>query len=269
MTNTTTIYRHDDFIVNKYHKWYFNIIIKAQVDNEYRKSDDRHKYQNHHIIPKSLGGSNSENNLVLMTHKEHYMAHLLLPKMLKLGSKSYISMVYAFQMMGTTKKDERYNSRLYETFKIKYFKHCRGKNHPYYGRTLSHKHKKKLSMANLGKKASNKTKQKMSVARSGKNNPMYGKKISKEHKNKMSNVNTGTKNHQFKGYYITPWGIFSSTTSASTECVTPRTIGTWCKEPNKVINRRSISKSEYLKSLNGSPYGKTFRDLGFSFESVR
>ena len=37
-------------------------------------------FESHHITPKWLGGSNKKENLVLLTAKEHYLAHLLLWK---------------------------------------------------------------------------------------------------------------------------------------------------------------------------------------------
>ena len=37
-------------------------------------------YEKHHIFPKWLGGSNAADNLVLLTAKEHFIAHLLLWK---------------------------------------------------------------------------------------------------------------------------------------------------------------------------------------------
>ena len=37
--------------------------------------------ENHHIIPKCMGGSDDESNLVKLTAEEHYIAHLLLVKM--------------------------------------------------------------------------------------------------------------------------------------------------------------------------------------------
>ena len=35
----------------------------------------------HHILPKSLGGTDSKDNLIVLTHREHYFAHKLLYKM--------------------------------------------------------------------------------------------------------------------------------------------------------------------------------------------
>jgi hypothetical protein len=37
-------------------------------------------HEKHHILPKCLGGSNDKNNLVLLTAREHYIAHWLLTK---------------------------------------------------------------------------------------------------------------------------------------------------------------------------------------------
>lgn len=81
------------FIDNKYTRWYFNIIISAQTRvlslSEYTEI--------HHITPKSLGGDNSNNNLVNLTAKEHFVCHRLLPRMTTGDAKR--KMVYAQNMM--------------------------------------------------------------------------------------------------------------------------------------------------------------------------
>jgi len=51
-------------------------------------------YEIHHIIPKSLGGSDNKENLVLLTAREHYIAHWLLYK--SLSRKDKAKMAYAF-----------------------------------------------------------------------------------------------------------------------------------------------------------------------------
>ena len=64
-------------IQNKYTNWYLKIIENAKMrilcDNAY--------HETHHIIPKSLGGTNIKDNLVKLTAKEHFICHLLLVKM--------------------------------------------------------------------------------------------------------------------------------------------------------------------------------------------
>ena len=49
------------------------------------KPDDGGYYERHHIIPKSLGGSNEPSNLVYMSGKAHYIAHYLLFKIHGVG----------------------------------------------------------------------------------------------------------------------------------------------------------------------------------------
>jgi hypothetical protein len=44
------------FLENKYSKWYFSIIEKSQSNNE-------SYLEKHHIIPKSLGGTNLSSNI--------------------------------------------------------------------------------------------------------------------------------------------------------------------------------------------------------------
>lgn len=70
---------------------------------EYRKSNilTQGYYEVHHIIPRSLGGNNSSNNLVRLTAKEHYTCHLLLTKMYSKNTPAYFSMLKAFNMMST------------------------------------------------------------------------------------------------------------------------------------------------------------------------
>jgi hypothetical protein len=76
----------------------------------------------HHILPKSLGGSNDASNLVRLTAREHFICHLLLTKIHK-GSENYFSMVMAFCMMYRVKSSnqERYiSSRDYSELREHY-----------------------------------------------------------------------------------------------------------------------------------------------------
>lgn len=58
-----------------YRKVYDDLIAKCQA----RQSIDGYK-ERHHIIPKSLGGSNDPSNFVDLTAREHFVAHFLLAK---------------------------------------------------------------------------------------------------------------------------------------------------------------------------------------------
>lgn len=165
------------FESNKYSIWYFNIINKAKLRNWTRKTATEY-VENHHIIPRSLGGINSSDNLVFLTAKEHYICHLLLTK-ITLG-ESRNKMIYAFMCMSIrkTKDMHRYigNSNLYKNLKLQHI----------------NLQKQKLG-TNLGKKLSNITKQKMSIAK-------QGRSFSVEHKTNMSKSHK--KRYEFfgKGY---------------------------------------------------------------------
>lgn len=66
---------HNNFIVNKYRTWYYNII------NHRLNITPTGYIEKHHILPKSLGGSNARSNIVSLTAREHYICHLLLVRM--------------------------------------------------------------------------------------------------------------------------------------------------------------------------------------------
>lgn len=82
------------FINNKYTHLYYLIINNACVRNH--KKQPRDGYQTHHIIPKSLGGSNNRSNLVVLTYKEHRVCHRLLIGMTT-GNARY-KMMHAYKL---------------------------------------------------------------------------------------------------------------------------------------------------------------------------
>lgn len=92
----------------------------------YVKSLDRklNYSETHHIIPRCLGGTDDESNLVVLTAKEHFLAHYLLTKIYP----SNMKIIDAFRMMGIINiEQKRYiNSKLYES-KKKLFSEARSK----------------------------------------------------------------------------------------------------------------------------------------------
>lgn len=62
-----------------YSKIYKDLVRKST--NSKRTKSSTTYYESHHILPKSLGGSNNKSNLVLLTSREHFVAHKLLTKM--------------------------------------------------------------------------------------------------------------------------------------------------------------------------------------------
>jgi hypothetical protein len=98
----------------------YNLIYEKIIN--YAKSQNRVKnkvnglYENHHIIPKSIGGTNDKNNLVLLTPKEHYICHRLLVEIYKdtpFNNKMYYAM---WCMINGNGNQERYSpsSKIYE-----------------------------------------------------------------------------------------------------------------------------------------------------------
>lgn len=97
-------------IVNKYSKWYNQLI-------ELRRNRQPTGYvEAHHIIPKSLGGSNSEDNLILLYPKEHFIAHLLLTKMYAGNEKHKMNFAFGMMLAENNQRNKRYKptARFYE-----------------------------------------------------------------------------------------------------------------------------------------------------------
>lgn len=63
------------FLENKYSIWYYKIINNAQRRNVFGY------IEKHHILPRSLGGSDDISNIVNLSAREHFVCHLLLTKM--------------------------------------------------------------------------------------------------------------------------------------------------------------------------------------------
>lgn len=59
----------------------YESIYKRLVSNKAKRIKDKSNYyETHHIIPRSMGGGNEKSNLVLLTAREHFVAHKLLTK---------------------------------------------------------------------------------------------------------------------------------------------------------------------------------------------
>ena len=102
------------FITNKYTTWYNNIIKHAQL----RILSENVYSEKHHIIPKSMGGSNAKDNLVCLTAREHFICHWLLTKM-TVGELKHKMIYAAWSMVRKSKGQDRYNmtSRKYDSLK--------------------------------------------------------------------------------------------------------------------------------------------------------
>lgn len=108
------------FINNKYYLKYQKITKAAKLRLSIKHGEK------HHILPKSMGGSDEETNLVMLTYREHYICHWLLPKCTV--GKDCASMYYAFKSMRI--QDKSYvrsvnSSREYEVKRVARLKNLR------------------------------------------------------------------------------------------------------------------------------------------------
>jgi hypothetical protein len=202
------------FIDNKYTRWYYQLITNAQQQN--RKKLKRTQvgyiyYEKHHIIPKSLGGSNAQDNLVNLTAREHFICHWLLIKLTQGPSKN--KMLYALHCMRTDRYHKRYKTkitaRVYEKLR-KEFSEIHSANVTghvssrkgktwveFYGKERANEMTIHLSTINKGKIAYNKGKpsslkgvakgsqcdehkKKIALAKKGKPSPLKGKQNGKK-----------------------------------------------------------------------------------------
>ena len=141
------------FVENKYCKIYFALFNRAK-DRSLNGYSERH-----HIIPRSLGGTNDKSNLSVLTAREHFICHLLLTKMV--AGKNRSKMIFALNSMMNrrTTTMHRYvpNSKFYEQLRI-----LLSEAHKQLGRTEAHK--LAISKRHKGKIVSSETRQKMSIS---------------------------------------------------------------------------------------------------------
>lgn len=193
-----------------YRKIYGNIIRNSISENR-TKSNDVY-YERHHILPKSLGGSDRKSNLVLLTAKEHYICHLLLVKIFRFDEKKRKTAMKAVLMMKPFYFHKNRNFNSYHFTKIKNTLYgegglSRGANHHRYGKKHSLETKQKISekqkiVANTKeskdrrkKLAKNKSKEEREFIR----NKILGQKRTDEQKKKMSESHKGLQLNEKNG----------------------------------------------------------------------
>lgn len=99
------------FNETKYTKWYFEIVDAARTQN--RRKGASQYFESHHVIPRSLGGTDEKDNLVLLTAREHFLAHWLLTKMVEGEFRQ--KMIFALNFMANGCKSQRtYTTKQYE-----------------------------------------------------------------------------------------------------------------------------------------------------------
>ena len=182
------------FADNKYTKWYDAIIANAKI---------RHTtgyVERHHIIPKSLGGSNTKDNLIKLTAREHFVCHHLLTKMTDGYNK--IKMLHALGKFVQTNQlqDRNITARHYDIARKAIMKARTGTKRPGVGGVKkgnvpwnkginqgphSKESNSRRSVTLTGRKRSAEFCQKVSEGKKGHKSGMTGKKHSEETLQKM------------------------------------------------------------------------------------
>ena len=137
-----------------YSKHYTTLIERAKT-----RSLSEVYYEQHHIVPRCLGGSDNQSNLVSLTPEEHYVAHQLLTKMYP----DEPNLIYAANMMCVN----RTNNKLYGWVRRRMSLHMKtnnpmqkfpeknpfakkGSEHPAFNRVWSEEAKNKIRESKLG-----------------------------------------------------------------------------------------------------------------------
>jgi hypothetical protein len=152
--------------------------------------------EKHHVIPRCLGGTNQNTNLVNLTAREHFIVHKLLCEIYPNESK----LVYAYWMMSRRVSNLKY-TRSYQVSSAEYdrarqlFSKTSSINQK--GKTLTDEHKQKLSIAAKTRKTripikhSEETKSRLSMLYKGTTRNL-------EIRKKISDAQRGTK----RGPYV-------------------------------------------------------------------
>lgn len=168
--------------------------------------------ERHHVIPKSMGGSDSADNLVWLTGREHYLVHWLLFKIHRTREMAfawhrmtfgrgdvgrYVSHTYAYaraaRALATASLFK--GSPLTEDHRRKLSEAKRGRTYaemgravesPLRGREASPELRAKLSAANKGRRMSEEARQKIRLSKLGAANHRFGKETSAETKEKIA-----------------------------------------------------------------------------------
>jgi hypothetical protein len=190
---------------------YLDLITKALIENRVkleRQDSNYIYYEGHHILPRSLYPDFAKEplNIVLLTAREHYLAHKYLASMFP-----HTNLVFAFWRLSTDGRGRYVSIDDYETARLlvaektklmntgrevsketrEKYRHARlGYKHPetvklkisesHKGKKATEETKLKLSKAKLGKPAhiwTEESRKKLADKRVGDKNPMYGKNI--------------------------------------------------------------------------------------------
>lgn len=242
---------------------YYNNNLNKAIEDYHILTDKKEIKENiytekHHILPKCMGGSDSEDNLVLLTYREHVLAHMLLYLINSENKDMFLAFSLLTELKSNYISDEELSVNLeaLEVIKIKRSEFMKGKNNPMKNPETAKKVselKKHQPGFFKGHHHTEKTKQilrnkTLNLGWSGENHPFYGRKHTEESRKKISDKLKG-ENHPLFGKHlsdetrekmsksrdnpiISPEGIeYSSIKAAAKEIgISRQTLSRWIKE---------------------------------------
>jgi hypothetical protein len=100
-------------------------------------------YEVHHVVPRSLGGSDDKQNLIKLTPRQHYVAHWMLWK-IHSGK-----MAQAFFFMNNLQYEQKLGGRAYQKLREEARMSISGENAYWYGKQIPADIRKRLSESRL------------------------------------------------------------------------------------------------------------------------
>jgi len=150
-----------------YYKHYLLLIEKARL----RMFPAGIYKEVHHVVPKSEGGTDDQDNLVALTAREHFVAHWLLHR----ADPSSNMRSFSFWRLCNSKGNYVPSSRVYEEARKA---HSQAISRALKGRTKSPNHVAKVAASNTGKRRTAESKDRMRSAK-------LGKPLTQAHKDNM------------------------------------------------------------------------------------
>lgn len=135
--------------MTKYIKIYNQLIEKRKINIPIGYTEK------HHIIPRCLNGSNDKENIVKLTAREHFVAHLLLAKI-------HGGILWA--AINRMCNSSVHNSRDYSWIRQQFAKSVTGAGNPRWNAVVTSETRRKIGNGNRGKTCSSETKIKISKA---------------------------------------------------------------------------------------------------------
>lgn len=159
---------------------HYRLLIESRTPLVREKSFDKY-FELHHVVPKCQGGKDGKT--ILLTAREHYIAHLLLYKAYPNDNKLALAYWWMSNNSKVFHKRDKINSRSYDRAK-KALSVAQMGNKYNVGRKCSEETKKKIGLGNKGKKISDEVKRKIRELQTG-------RIISVETRRKLSNSHVG------------------------------------------------------------------------------